>query len=119
MSINQENAYESLGKESMEILSTITATTDGGQLTGIKSDRRPSQPVSVSNYQYTLDLIHLYNNLNNKYRMEAFDSLDLAHQAPPPGTASPQQNVFEFKLKLLFSVVVVIKHFLFYLTFAN
>ena len=52
----------------------------------------------VNNYQYTSDLIQLYNNLNNKYRYDAFESL---------GYIKEIQNMTEFKLKLLFSVVVV------------
>lgn len=61
------------------------------------------QTTRHQSYQYTYDLIHLYNNLNHKYRAEAFDSLDLAH--------TDTHNVFEFKTKLLFSVIVV-NHFL-------
>ncbi len=52
------------------------------------------------NYQYTYDLIHMYNNLNHKYRVEAFESLNIAD--------SDTKNVYEFKIKLLFSVIVVI-----------
>ena len=52
----------------------------------------------VNNYQYTSDLIQLYNNLNNKYRYDAYESL---------GFIKEIQNMTEFKLKLLFSVVVV------------
>jgi len=52
----------------------------------------------VNNYQYTSDLIQLYNNLNNKYRYDAYESL---------GFIKEIQNMNEFKLKLLFSVVVV------------
>ena len=55
----------------------------------------------VNNYQYTSDLIQLYNNLNNKYRYDAYESL---------GFIKEIQNMTEFKLKLLFSVVVVSLH---------
>lgn len=49
--------------------------------------------------QYTSDLLSLYNNLNQNYRNEAFKSLDFVKSI---------QAMTEFKIKLLFSVVVVI-----------
>jgi hypothetical protein len=56
--------------------------------------------INNSNSHYTFDLIQLYTNLNEKYRLEAYDSLDLSNQIPT-------QSIDEFKLKLLFSVIVV------------
>ena len=58
---------------------------------------------NIQNYtdcQYTSDLIHLYTNLNNKYRYDAYESLSYVKEI---------HNMTEFKLKLLFSVVVVSK----------
>lgn len=63
------------------------------------SNKATSGEQEFQNYQYTYDLIYLYNNLNHKYRTEAFDALELAD--------SGTQNVYEFKIKLLFSVIVV------------
>lgn len=60
----------------------------------------PHTSSTTVNYQFTYDIIHLYNNLNHKYRVEAFAALDLSASADT-------QNVFEFKVKLLFSVIVV------------
>ena len=65
----------------------------------------PESKHLVNNYQYTSDLIQLYNNLNNKYRYDAYESL---------GFIKEIQNMTEFKLKLLFSVVVVsVRSFIF------
>jgi hypothetical protein len=56
------------------------------------------KPKDTGNYLLASDLINLYSNLNSKYRADAFESLRITDQG---------QNVKEFKLKLLFSVIVV------------
>ena len=53
---------------------------------------------NFTNYQYTSDIIYLYKNLNNKYRCDAFDALNHIKEI---------KDMTEFKLKLLFSVVIV------------
>ena len=50
--------------------------------------------------EYTSDLIHMYISLDKKYRQKAYESLDSIKEI---------QNMNEFKLKLLFSVVIVRK----------
>lgn len=64
----------------------------------LKHQNKQKDSSITSNYQFTTDIIQLYNNLNDKYRQEAYESLDLVKEI---------QNMNEFKLKLLFSVVVV------------
>lgn len=73
------------------------SSTSGSQETVVATTHHTTTAV---NYQFTYDIIHLYNNLNHKYRVEAFAALDLSASADT-------QNVFEFKVKLLFSVIVV------------
>ena len=48
--------------------------------------------------EYTSDLIQMYVNLNAIHRVKAYDSLDSVKEI---------QSMNEFKLKLLFSVVIV------------
>jgi hypothetical protein len=48
--------------------------------------------------EYTSDLIHMYISLDKKYRQKAYESLDSIKEI---------QSMNEFKLKLLFSVVIV------------
>ena len=50
------------------------------------------------NKQYTSELIAQFNNLNKTYRAKAYQSLESVKEI---------QNMHEFKLKLLFSVVIV------------
>jgi outer membrane phospholipase A len=45
-----------------------------------------------------MEIISLYSNLNTKYRLDAYESL---------GQIKEIKNMNEFKLKLLFSVIVV------------
>jgi hypothetical protein len=56
--------------------------------------------VNNHNNEYTSDIIHMYVALNNTYRIKAYDSLDSVKEI---------QSMNEFKLKLLFSVVIVSK----------
>lgn len=71
-------------------------TKSQNEVEKLKNESRSSK--DKNNYMITTELITLYSNLNNKYRIEAYDSLHLIDQ---------YQNVKEFKLKLLFSVIVV------------
>ena len=52
----------------------------------------------VVNDKYTSELINLFNNLNKHYRLKAYESLDAVKEI---------KTMQEFKLKLLFSVVIV------------
>ena len=54
--------------------------------------------VNNHNNEYTSDIIHMYVALNKTYRIKAYDSLDSVKEI---------QSMNEFKLKLLFSVVIV------------
>jgi hypothetical protein len=67
------------------------------EIDSLKSKIR-HKPKEIANYLLASDLISLYGNLNSKYRAEAFESLRITDQG---------QNVKDFKLKLLFSVIVV------------
>lgn len=53
----------------------------------------------LNNNQCLSELTNFYNNLNTRYRNEAYQALDLIHDMKP---------MSEFKIKLLFSVIVVI-----------
>lgn len=57
-----------------------------------------SQTVNFANNEYTSDLIQMYANLNKNFRIKAYDSLNSVKEI---------QGMNEFKLKLLFSVVIV------------
>ncbi|RNA21643.1 hypothetical protein BpHYR1_040813 [Brachionus plicatilis] len=72
---------ESENKESMDLLTNLISEGHS----------------QFNNYQHSLDLINFYNNLNTKYRYEAYQSLDAMNDMKP---------MTEFKIKLLFSVVV-------------
>jgi hypothetical protein len=58
----------------------------------------------AENFIFASDLIALYENLNNIYRIQAYDSLAYIKEI---------KDMQEFKIKLLFSVVVVCYFFLF------
>ena len=63
-----------------------SASVDTGSLT------------TASDKAYTTELIVLFNNLNKNYRLKAHDSLDNVKEI---------KSMQEFKIKLLFSVVIV------------
>lgn len=57
-----------------------------------------SQTANIAHNEYTSDLIQMYANLNKIYRAKAYDSLNSVKEI---------QGMNEFKMKLLFSVVIV------------
>ncbi|CAF0891841.1 unnamed protein product [Brachionus calyciflorus] len=84
-SSSTSNLIQTVDKESNDMISELISD-------------RPNSPRNDTNYyQHTLDLINIYNNLNIKYRMEAYESLDCVND---------MKAMTEFKIKLLFSVVV-------------
>lgn len=62
-----------------------------------------SESSAAAEKSYTNELILLFNNLNKHYRLKAYESLD---------TVKEIANMQEFKLKLLFSVVIVSASFI-------
>jgi hypothetical protein len=92
----QEKEYELIEKVKFyeEKLSERQAEIDQ-----LKTENKSkSKEAATGNYIFAADLLNLYSNLNSKYRNEAYESLRIVNQ---------NQNVKEFKLKLLFSVIVV------------
>lgn len=79
--------------------SLIMTESENKESKDLLSDLISEGYFQLNNNQHLCDLINLYNNLNTKYRNEAFQALDLIHDMKP---------MAEFKIKLLFSVVVVI-----------
>ena len=79
---------------------SLVAQTQSQTQSQSKSQVKSSMNL-VNNYQYTSDIIFLWHNLNNKYRYDAYESLGFIKEI--------KNMTIEFKIKLLFSVVVVSK----------
>jgi len=62
------------------------------------SNETSKTAINSNHNEYTSDLIQMYVTLNKIYRLKAYDSLDSVKEI---------QSMNEFKLKLLFSVVIV------------
>jgi uncharacterized small protein (DUF1192 family) len=91
-----EQEYELIKRDKLneEKLSELQA-----EINQLKAENKSkAKEAAAGNFLFTADLIKLYSNLNSKFRSEAYESLRFANQ---------NQNVKEFKLKLLFSVIVV------------
>lgn len=105
----QAKEIESLMNRQQQQQNLTTATSNGNYTlnNSIAAESLIGGVHSTSSHdsmRLSLDLVRLYSNLNTQYRLEAFeslDSLDAFKELP---------NADEFKLKLLFSVIVVIEY---------
>jgi hypothetical protein len=90
----QEKINEQLNDSSTHISSSILRETP----VACSSSSSVESCSTTSDRAYTAELIILFNNLNKHYRLKANDSLDSVKEI---------KSMQEFKIKLLFSVVIV------------
>lgn len=66
----------------------------------IPASEKSDLEIVLSDKKYTAELIQQFNHLNKHYRLKAYNALDSVKEI---------KTMQEFKLKLLFSVIIVIQ----------